>query len=285
MSSQSVHAATTRATTRRTVLTALVALPSLPALAAAAVRIDPKITGADFGVLYRKLRYRADDGALFWWLSGTKYANRGNEVIPIHNLEACAIIRINTTNSGFSVRSLEHIFYTDLKSGRPLTTMRNPLTDEIVEYKRTPARPIVIEYRPDATFDVPSIMGESRVDFARTAAVLKVNGNEVWMQDDTQTTISSTSGSVNRATDWSTFRCNMIELLDPKNAIPAATVQMQSVSSWQPWMKMGDRPGGLVSRTVGAKVTKFSDVSAEWRSLIQEFHPDVARDPLGALGA
>lgn len=257
----------------------------LPGVALAGPAVESSISKLDFGSLYRKLRYRGDDGVLFWWLSGTKYAHFENEVTPLHELEACAIIRISTTTTGFRVTSLEHTFYTALRTGRPLEELKNPFTGELLKYKRTPPQPLTIDYRSDATFDVPSTMGTSRVAFNRSAAVLRTHGDQIWLQDDSSALVTSAAGTFSRANDWSTFRCNQKDILDARNQVPASTVHMQSVGSWQSWMNMGQRSGGLTSRIVGAKVRAFSGVPAVWRSLLEEFHPEVARDPIAALGA
>ena len=57
----------------------------LPGVALAGPAVESSISKLDFGSLYRKLRYRGDDGVLFWWLSGTKYAHFENEVTHQHD--------------------------------------------------------------------------------------------------------------------------------------------------------------------------------------------------------
>ena len=36
--------------------------------------------------MFRKLRYRADEGLVFWWLKGTKYGQVGPELKPIFDM-------------------------------------------------------------------------------------------------------------------------------------------------------------------------------------------------------
>ncbi len=252
---------------------------------AANAHIDPRNPFGNFGTLYRKLRYRSDDGHLFWWLSGTKYGQIDNELRPLHNLEACAIIRVRSNASGFDATSLEHVFYTDLETGRPLERMLNPFSGELVQYRRTPARVVTIHYDADASFALPETTGGSRVEFRRNKGILTRHGRDVWLQEDSSTTVTPVGGTPSRNNDWSTFCARSDDIGRTGANFVVATVHMQSLSSWQSWMKMGERRGGLTSRIVGAKVARFDDVPASWRSMLHGAHPEVARDPLGALDA
>ncbi len=272
---------------RRTLIGALAvgAAVSAQASSSGGTGVDPRNPLGNFGALYRKLRYRSDDGHLFWWLSGTKYGQVDNELRPLHSLEACAIIRVRSTGSGFDATSLEHVFYTDLETGRPLERMLNPFSGEMVQYRRTPARAVTIHYDADASFTLPETKGGPRVEFRRSKGILVRHGGDVWLQDDSSTTVTPPGGTPSHGNDWSTFRARFDEIARPGANFVAATVHMQSLSGWQGWMKMGERRGGLTSRIVGAKVASFDDVPASWRSMLQSAHPEVARDPLGALDA
>lgn len=272
---------------RRALVGSVVAFGACGAAAghAANRRVDSYNAMADFGPLYRKLRYRSDDGALYWWLSGTKYGQIDNEIKALHGLEACAIIRVTSTGRGFDAISLEHLFYTDLETRAPLERMVNPFTGETVVYRRTPARPLTIHYGADGSYSLPETPGGPRIEFTRTKGVLAVHGPEIWLHDDSSTVVTPATGPVTRNNDWSTFHAQLRDVVDRNTSMPAASVQMQSLSGWQGWMKMSGRSGGLVSRVIGAKVARFADVPESWRAMLQAAHPDVARDPLGALDA
>ena len=239
---------------------------------------------AEFGTLFRRMRYRTDDGVLFWWMTGAKYGQMGNEVKAFHGMEACAIIRITSTASGWSTETLEHIFYTDLETGRPLKTVTNPFTGESIEYKRTPARPFTLHYNSDASFELPSEIGGAKFDSDRNKAILAVNGDEIWISDDATTTLTPADGVPVHSADWSTFRCKTTDLSNATEAFVPASLHLQTISGWQSWMKMDGQPGGLLSRIVGAKVASFDEVPETWRALLAEAHPDIARDPIGSLG-
>ena len=82
---------------RRALVGSVVAFGACGAAAghAANRRVDSYNAMADFGPLYRKLRYRSDDGALYWWLSGTKYGQIDNEIKALHGLDFTALALAN----------------------------------------------------------------------------------------------------------------------------------------------------------------------------------------------
>jgi len=268
---------------RRALVLGAALAPLIPVAWASAGAVPPAL--GEFGPMFRKMRYRPNDGVLFWWMKGAKYGQIHNEVKPFHGIEACAITRVTTTPAGWSVDVLEHIFYTDLESGRLLESMTNPFTGKTLDYKRTPARPFTMQYHSDGSLDLPSEIGGAKFESDRKKAILTVHGDEIWVSDDAATKMLPASGAAVYSAEWSTFRCRMTDLADKSLTFVPASLHLQGLGGWQGWMQMGDQPGGLISRIVGSKVATFDEVPETWRVLLAKAHPDVARDPIGSLGS
>ena len=84
-------------------------------------------------------------------------------------------------------------------------------------------------------------------------------------------------------TDHATYHCSRTALADDALASVPATVTFGSFSSWVDWMKMGDRPGTMVSRAAGRKVARLEDMPSRFLDILRSRYPDLARDPAAAL--
>ncbi len=88
-----------------------------------------------------------------------------------------------------------------------------------------------------------------------------------------------------RVNDLSTYVGAMKDLRDPTVTMAPASQTFTDFNSWPEWLQMGDRPGTYLSRAYGRKAFALADMPATWRRLVNETHPDIADDPVGALGA
>lgn len=66
-------------------------------------------------------------------------------------------------------------------------------------------RVVTIHYDADASFALPETTGGSRVEFRRNKGILTRHGRDVWLQDDSSTTVTPVGGTPSRNNDWSTF--------------------------------------------------------------------------------
>ena len=55
------------------------------------------------------------------------------------------------------------------------------------------------------------------------------------------------------------------------------------MTSWRPWMEMGDIPGHTFSNGFGRRAASIEDLPADYREYVNRVHPDVLRDPAALL--
>jgi len=245
-----------------------------------------KTSGFDPIQLYRKLHFRSDAGLVWWWLEGPKFGQVGTTLTPLFSMRVGTLQRVTPrADGGFDLTSLEMVFLADLDSGSRLTQWRNPYTGETIPVKFAPLGPSTVSYRPDNSRVLPSEIGGARLESsARTSAPLVV-GDEVFVRDESTARVftpgRTTPFEVN---DFSTYHGSLRNLTDPTVTMGAATVSFAEVTGWQRWMNMGERPGNLTSRSSGAKVASFEAMPATWRAMLAEVAPQIAADPVAALG-
>lgn len=262
---------------RRTLLAAAGATLAMPA---AAARADDRL-------LYRKLRYRSDDGLVFWWMIGPKMGQVGATLTPLFTNNVGSIQRVRQRpDGGFDVTSLELVILAALDGGRRLERWTNPYSGETLPVRFRAVGPTTIRHRPDDSRVLPTTLGGASIEVQATIHPPTIVNDTVFVRDESVATVRSPGNPrpfvVN---DISIFEGSLRQLRDRRVTSADATVFFAEVTGWQSWMKMGDRPGGLTSRTAGRKVRAYADMPPFWREALAEVAPEIARDPIGALDA
>ena len=240
----------------------------------------------DVAVLYKKLRYRADDGVLFWWLDGTKFGQVGADIKPLFGMKVGTIARVRNQPDGtFTVTTLEVVFYTDLASGAFLREWRNPYTNQTIPVSHAPLGPTTMRHGKDGMPIRNTMLGGNRIAARTDVHPLVIKGDDVWLAHDSTASVERDGGAsppflVN---DWSTYLGKLSDLRDQAKPVGEATVYLQEATGWARWMQMDGQPGNQVARAIGRKVVRFEDMPADWRKLLTEIDPHIARDPIAAL--
>lgn len=252
--------------------------------AGATSRLDPA-RPADRIQMHRKLRFRSDDGLVWWWLQGPKYGQVGTTLTPLFTIVVGTLQRVRQrADGGFDLTSLEMVFLADVETGAPLTEWRNPYTGETLPVKFDPLGPNTARYDAANVREKRTEIGGSRLESsARTSEPLIV-GDDVFVRDESNARVWSPGRTTPfEVNDISAYHGSLRELTDPAVTSAHATVVFAEVTGWQRWMGMGERPGNLTSRSTGAKVGSFAAMPANWRAMLAEVAPRIAADPVAAL--
>lgn len=265
---------------------AAASLPAFPATAATSRKrlLDPA-NAADASLIYRKLRYRNDDGLVFSWIKGPYMAAIAGDLIPVYAINLGSIQRITHSADGsFELIDLEISFRVDVNTGLRLTDLRNPVTGETV--KVGGRGPIPTRVRVSATneIDIPDIPGAPRFEHVHhPAPPFALRDGEIAVRDRSHARVTAPDGSVSYLNEVSTLSAPSPLVLDPAVTNVETRVQSNDVRSWPEWLKMGDRPGTLNLFGNGGKVKRFEDLPADWHAMLRTYYPQIAQDPVAAL--
>lgn len=253
--------------------------------AALALPASAATSAPDEALLYRKLKYRTDDGPVFWWLNGPKYGVVGTDVTHLWTIEVGTISRVRQLDDGgFETTSLEISFLTDPVTGERLESWRNPYTGAVLPVKLAPVGPTVTRYDASGRRDLPTMVGGAQVTSTAKRTPPMVVGDDVYIRDEVTARVMSPGRSTPYVVnDISIYQGSLRELADPETRFGQARVMFAEVTGWQKWLDMGERPGSMTSRTVGAKVARYEQLPERWRAMVADALPEIARDPLGAL--
>jgi hypothetical protein len=266
---------------RRGAVTLLTAIAAAPAFAGAA--LDPD-NPADVALALRKLRYRQDNGIVFWWIVGSKYLQDGPTLTPLFDLHVGTAMRVRTTpDGGFVATTLETVFYTDAR-GVPVETWTNPYTDEQLKVPIDSVGPVDQTYRPDGSPIPRTEIGGAALDSKMTTGPLLVAGDEVWVRNDSTAVVTARNAQARPfvVNDWATYSGRLSDIRNAGKAFAPAGVVLEEVTGFPRWMGMEGtkvaRTANLFTRGVGRKVARYAEMPAVWRGLMAEHFPDIARD-------
>jgi hypothetical protein len=86
-------------------------------------------------------------------------------------------------------------------------------------------------------------------------------------------------GGTYHATEMFNFFGRLDDLTDPKKPNAAVNVAWVRMSSWLPWMEMGDRAGLFYINAAGRKLDNFAQLPDVIKNEIAANYPDYTRAP------
>ncbi len=72
------------------------------------------------------------------------------------------------------------------------------------------------------------------------------------------------------------------DVINPDLPTTPSQLSYTGVSSWRPWMQMGDHPGHTTAHGIGGKVFDVEDLPEDYRAISERFYPEAIGDP-GAI--
>lgn len=223
-------------------------------------------------------RVRADAAGApctVWW-SGDVYQNApGSAYTHLFGFEGINVARVVEIDGGVQLLAREAAFYLDPRSREILEEWDNPITGERVSVSHVwndPVNQQWLEQQPWGPFRVPTTDLGDRVCLNLDIALaypspLPVADHPENSADDTY-----------RALELFQFFAAKTDLADASLTSVPCELSWSRVSPWLPWMRMGQRPGGLVFHTRGVKCS-YDSVPERIRTYVADHHPEYASPP------
>jgi hypothetical protein len=275
-----------RALLRRGVAsTAALLSPLSPARAEPAPsQIDqPARPVGDAQTVHRKLAYSMDSSLTFSWLRGIRYAAVDNVLRPLWTMHLGTLFRTQDLVNGYAVTAATSTFYTDLDTGKLLTTVKHPITGKTLDVRYFPPTPQTMIYGrsgPPLPDSGPLAPLENHVD----TGPAWIDGDTISVLGDHLAYSHEVGPSRIRVNDLSTFVGLAKDVADPRMPNPPSTMIFNDLNTWPPWLQMGDAPGAYFSRAWGRKEFSYDAMPGVWRALMRTEYPAIAADPAAVLG-
>jgi hypothetical protein len=152
------------------------------------------------------------------------------DIRPLFGMKVGTIARVrNQADGGFSVTSLEIVFYTDLATGAFLREWVNPYLGRTIPVSHAPLGPTTLRHGTDGRPIRNTTLGGNRITARSDIQPLAIKGEDVWLAHDSTASVERDGGTsppflVN---DWSTYHGKLSDLRDPAKPVGEATVYLQ----------------------------------------------------------
>lgn len=250
--------------------------PALLAAASAGIAADLKLdTPQENLAAARRIQCSTRDGeAVTWYWKGQAYSRVPGEpdrqlfAVEGMNIRQCGPLN-GATDGSFMMATREVLLYEDPKTGKVLDSWDNPWTGKQVK---------VVHVANDP---VNQRIGATDRAGRPTRLPLEINGKQWWMTStiplfyrnplagDYQDYI----GGKYHATEMFNFFGSVPELADTRRTSVNVSVGWVRMSSWLPWMEMGDRAGLIYFSTAGRKLDRWEEMPEAFRNEIKANYP------------
>ena len=205
------------------------------------------------------------------------YGYAGENLIPFFTMNNVIVQKWTPVKPGYySLAHYEVAYYSKFDSVEPIEAWENPVTGEVVDVPHFILGPIAREYTPDGII-APGI--------APNPLNISVIGDRVFIPTQSTDKVfnpMSTPEWGEYAGDpdvyWDsmlTFSAAIEDVLDPDKASARAEIHMQNLVSWNPFFKMGTRPGRTMVRAFGTNLDSLDDLPPEVIAGLRKYTPEI----------
>jgi len=232
---------------------------------------------------FMRLSGSLDDRLVIWWMDGMRYGVVDAHAKLLFGMKVGMFQRFFRMPDGsFKIAMFELTYYTDLDTGELLETFANPYTGETNKVQH-------VRLGPEIRFQTAT--GLARPDnsmvraYASNLGPALVHGDHVWIPLDVEATIQfpkSTAPSI-VLNHYTTVHGLLSDALNPTLNSAPCELNFQNVLKWEPFFRMGDHPGHMMSRAAGRKLESIDDLPADYVAMAERMHGKYIADPVATL--
>ena len=265
-------------------------------------QFDPNDPASVLRTLH-KMRGSEDGRIAMGWLKGRRYGVVDAEIIPLMGMVTGTFARHSLLDDGsIALASFELAFYTDLETGDVLDKLEIPYTGKTVEVprlilgpNRSVIKPIFHEVReigggkiaPEGErSDSESAMrpkGSMRTE--RWLGPVTVKNGHVWITEAQSASVTPAESGADKVvySESVTYKGNYVDVMNHELPTIESTLGYTGITSWRPWMEMGDHPGHTTSHAIGSKTYHVDGLPDDYRTMAERYYPEALADPASVL--
>lgn len=254
--------------------------------------------GPDVLRAYQKMRYVEGDGMSIGWLRAQRLAISDGEIKPVCGMLAASYSKVRqASDEGIEVVTMEVTHYTDHQTGELLDTLVMPFTGKEIEvpaFRSGPALSRSAIFLDESERYAPR-EGSTEGEYAPAGEVLmtkslgleKIEDDDLFLRHEEYGRVypdeaKEPSLFYRESTLWC---APLADVLDPKQSQVRSTVFYSAMTSWRPWMHMGDLPGHTASNGFGRRARSMADLPRDYLAYTERVHPGLLDDAESMLDA
>lgn len=262
-----------------------------------ALELAGRLRGPALLEAFVRMRGRTDGALAHGWLRSQRSAVIDGDVTPLCGVVAGAVQRFERlSESVYEATILEVAHYTHPVTGELLDTVTMPGTGRSVKvpaYRFGPVKArFAVALDEWEEFDTPQggsnaaqFVPKSSVHLLRSIEPAEAAGDRVTLRTNEYGRVYPDRAGPPTIyyREWMVWRARAADLSSAGAVYVPADYAYTALTSWRPWMQMGDIKGHTVDSGHGAKAAGWSDCPAEFLEMTRRRHPDVLDDPERAL--
>jgi len=232
---------------------------------------------------FMRLAASLDNRLVIWWMDGLRYGVVDARARLLYGMKVGMFQQFFRQPDGsFKLAMFELTYYTDLATGQLLEEFANPYTGETNRVRHVRLGP---ELRGQTAHGMADPNNPMVHDYHSTLGPAVIHGDDIWIPTDIDATIrfpKPTAPEI-RLNHYTTVHGRLADAINPDLVSVPATFAFQNILKWEPFMRMTDHPGHMMSRAAGRKLESVEQLPADYRKMAQRMHPKFIGDPIAAL--
>lgn len=224
-----------------------------------------------------------DDRLVIWWMDGVRYGVVDSRTRALFGMKVGMFHRFfRQENGDFKIAMFELTYYTDLASGELLEEFDNPYTGETNRVAHVRLGPEIRIQTADGLADPDNPMVHN---YRSSLGPAMVSGDELWIPTSVQATIRFPKPGTPEIllNIYTTVNGRLSDAIDPNIVSAPSTLAFQNILKWEPFMRMGDRRGHMMSRASGRKLHSLDELPSDYLACAERVHPKLIADPIATL--
>jgi hypothetical protein len=262
-----------------------------------ATEVAGRLRGPALLEAFVRMRGRTDGRLVHGWLRSQRCTVIDGDVTPLCGVVAGAIQRYERlAEDVYEATILEVAHYTHPVTGELLDSVTMPGTGRSVKVPAYRFGPIKARFAvaldeweefdpPQGGSGAAAFVPKSSVHLLRSLEPARAVGDRVAVRANEYGRVypDRSRPPTIYYREWMIWQARAADLARSGTASVPADYAYTALTSWRPWMQMGDIKGNTLDSGHGAKAADWSDCPAEFLEMTRRRHPDVLDDPERAL--
>jgi hypothetical protein len=232
---------------------------------------------------FMRLAGSLDERLIIWWMDGLRYGIVDARAKLLFGMQVGMFHRFFRQPDGsYKLAMFELTYYTDLETGELLEEFSNPYTGDTDRVSHVRLGPEIRHQTVHGLADPENPMVH---DYHSQLGPALIRGDDVWIPTDVEATIRFPNPKAPeiRLNHYTTVHGQLSAALNPDLVSAPATLAFQNILKWEPFMRMGDRPGHMMSRAAGRKLESMDELPPAYLAMAKRQHAKLIADPVATL--
>jgi hypothetical protein len=233
--------------------------------------------------VFMMIRGALDDRLVTSWISARYYGVVEDRMDPLFGVVSAVFARYRPLpDGGWEGVNAELAWFTDAVTGTVLDTFLNPYTGKQVKVPSGGFAPSKVRFGPDLSFHLAHAV--PGLEMNHEILPFDLRGDDLWITERSRSAMTFPGAAKPfRYSESNTFHARRSALEVPGVMQVPSDVSFTNVTSWRPWMEMGDLPGHLMATGIGRQGALRDSLPPAWVAATSARRPEVLKDPAAVL--